>query len=161
MIRAATGRDVPTILRLIKALAKYEKLADQAVATPALLRKHLFGKNPIAEVLLALDSKRPVGMALFFRNYSTFLGRPGIYLEDLYVDPEFRGRGHGKQLLQAIARLAVKRGYGRFEWSVLDWNSPAIEFYKSLGAKPMTEWTIFRVTGPALTRLGAARRQVT
>ncbi len=154
MIRAATRRDVPAILRLIKALAEYEKLSGEVVATPARLTQTLFGRNPVAEVLLAIEDKRAVGMALFFRNYSTFLARPGIYLEDLYVEPEFRGRGLGKQLLQAVARLAVKRGCGRFEWSVLDWNTPAIEFYKSLGAQPMSDWTIFRVTGPALKKLG-------
>lgn len=154
MIRAATRRDVPAILRLIKALAEYEKLSGEVVATPARLTQTLFGRNPVAEVLLAIEGKRAVGMALFFRNYSTFLARPGIYLEDLYVEPEFRGRGLGKQLLQAVARLAVKRGCGRFEWSVLDWNTPAIEFYKSLGAQPMSGWTIFRVTGPALKKLG-------
>jgi GNAT superfamily N-acetyltransferase len=153
MIRAATRRDVPAILRLIKALAEYEKLSGQVVATPALLTRYLFGKKPLAEVLLAIEGRRAVGMALFFHNYSTFLARPGIYLEDLYVEPAFRGRGLGKELLQAVARLAVKRGCGRFEWSVLDWNTPAIEFYKSLGARAMDEWTIFRATGPALKNL--------
>ena len=154
-IRAAQRGDVATILRLIRALAEYEKLSHEVVATPALLRKHLFGRRPVAEVLLAEEGGRAVGMALFFQNYSTFLGRPGIYLEDLFVEPAFRGRGIGKQLLTAIARLAVKRGCGRFEWSVLDWNTPAIEFYRSLGARPMADWTIFRVTGPALKKLGS------
>jgi GNAT superfamily N-acetyltransferase len=158
MIRAATRRDVPAILRLIKALAEYEKLSHEVVATPALLARHLFGRKPLAQVLLAVEGKRAVGMALFFHNYSTFLGRPGIYLEDLYVEPKFRGRGLGKQLLQAVARLAVTRGCGRFEWSVLDWNAPAIEFYKSLGARSMDDWTIFRVTGPALKKLGGHRK---
>jgi GNAT superfamily N-acetyltransferase len=156
MIRAATRRDLPAILRLIKALAEYEKLSHEVVATPALLARHLFGRKPVAEVLLAVNGRRAVGMALFFHNYSTFLGRPGIYLEDLYVEPAFRGRGYGRQLLKAIARLAVRRGCGRFEWSVLDWNAPAIKFYQSLGAKAMSEWTIFRVTGLALEKLAAS-----
>lgn len=153
-IRAATAKDTREILRLIRLLADYEKLSDQVVATPALLRKHLFGKKPAAEVLLAIEDRRAVGMALYFQNFSTFLARPGIYLEDLFVEPAFRGRGIGKALLKAVAQRAVKRGAGRYEWSVLDWNTPAIDFYKSLGARPMDEWTIFRVTGPALKKLG-------
>lgn len=153
-IRLARRRDVARILQLIRALAEYERLAHEVTATEALLARHLFGRKPMAEVLLAEVEGRAVGMALFFHNYSTFLARPGIYLEDLYVEPAHRGQGIGKQLLQAIARLAVERGCGRFEWSVLDWNAPAIEFYKSLGAKPMSDWTIFRVTGPALKKLG-------
>lgn len=154
-IRPAEVRDVPDILRLIRALAEYEKLAHEVVATEDDLRASLFGERPAAEVLLAVESGRPVGLALFFQNYSTFLARPGIYLEDLFVELEFRGRGLGKALLQAVAQKAVQRGCGRFEWSVLDWNTPAIEFYRSLGARPQADWTIFRVTGEALRRLGA------
>jgi GNAT superfamily N-acetyltransferase len=154
-IRPAGPGDVAAVLRLIKALADYEKLAHEVVATEDDLRRTLFGARPAAEVLLAEEGGRPVGLALFFPNYSTFLGRPGIYLEDLFVEPACRGRGIGKALLQAVARLAVQRGCGRFEWSVLDWNQPAIDFYRSLGAKPMSDWTIFRVTGEALQKLGS------
>lgn len=152
-IRPATAADVPAILRLIRALAEYEKLLHEAVATEDDLRETLFGPTPGAEVLLAEQEGRAVGMALFFPNYSTFLGKPGIYLEDLFVEPGCRGQGIGKALLQAVARRAVQRGCGRFEWSVLDWNQPAIDFYRSLGAKPMSDWTIFRVTGEALAKL--------
>lgn len=163
-IRRATRRDVPDILRLIRALAAYEKLAHEVVADQALLARHLFGRKPAAEVLIAQEGRRAVGFALFFRNYSTFLGRPGTYLEDLFVEPEWRGRGIGKALLQAVARIAVRRRCGRFEWAVLDWNTPAIEFYRSLGARPLADWTVFRVTGAALARLGGrqpARRRRT
>lgn len=153
-VRAANAADVAEILRLIQALAEYEKLRDEAVATVDDLRQTLFGARPAAEVLLAESDGRAVGMALFFQNYSTFLGKPGIYLEDLFVEPALRGQGIGKALLQAVARLAVERGCGRFEWSVLDWNQPAIDFYQSLGARPMSDWTIFRVTGAALAKLG-------
>ena len=152
-LRRATRADVPEILRLIRALAEYEKLASDVVASEAGLAETLFGARPAAEVLLAEVDGRAVGLALFFQNYSTFLGKPGIYLEDLFVEPAFRGRGLGKQLLQAIARLAVERGCGRFEWAVLDWNEPAIGFYKSLGAKPMADWTVMRLTGEALKKL--------
>jgi GNAT superfamily N-acetyltransferase len=153
-IRPARPGDVADILRLIRALAEYEKLAHEVVATEAALRDSLFGPQPAAEVLLAEADGRVVGLALFFQNYSTFLARPGLYLEDLFVEPEFRGRGLGKALLTALAKLAVKRGCGRFEWAVLDWNTPAIEFYRSLGAQPMSDWTVFRVTGEALRKLG-------
>ena len=152
-LRRATRADVPEILRLIRALAEYEKLASDVVATEAGLAETLFGARPAAEVLLAEVDGRAVGLALFFQNYSTFLGKPGIYLEDLFVEPAFRGKGLGKQLLQAIAKLAVERGCGRFEWAVLDWNEPAIGFYKSLGAKPMADWTVMRLTGEALRKL--------
>lgn len=154
-IRPARAGDAPDILRLIRALAEYEKLGHEVVASEDALRATLFGPRPAAEVLLAEEAGRPVGLALFFQNYSTFLARPGIYLEDLFVEPDFRGRGLGKALLKAVARVAVDRGCGRFEWSVLDWNQPAIDFYRALGARPMNDWTIFRVTGEALTRLGA------
>ena len=154
-IRPARAGDAPDILRLIRALAEYEKLGHEVVASEDALRATLFGPRPAAEVLLAEEAGRPVGLALFFQNYSTFLARPGIYLEDLFVEPDFRGRGLGKALLKAVARVAVDRGCGRFEWSVLDWNQPAIDFYRALGARPMNDWTIFRVTGEALARLGA------
>lgn len=154
-IRPATAGDVAEILRLIRALAAYEKLADEVVATEDALRQTLFGARPAAEVLLAEVRGRTVGLALYFHNYSTFLARPGLYLEDLFVEPEFRGQGIGKALLAAVARLAVQRGCGRFEWAVLDWNAPAIEFYRSLGARPLNDWTLFRVTGEALDKLGS------
>ena len=152
-IRPATRGDVPVILGLIRGLAEYEKLAHECVATEAALTETLFGARPQAEVVLALAGGAPAGFALFFHNYSTFLAKQGIYLEDLFVKPEFRGRGIGKALLAHLARLAVERHCGRLEWSVLDWNQDAIRFYQSLGAKAMDEWTVFRVTGDALTRL--------
>ncbi|MGQ0586965.1 MAG: GNAT family N-acetyltransferase [Gammaproteobacteria bacterium] len=154
-LRRATRADVPEILRLIRALAEYEKLSGEVVATEAALTETLFGSKAAAEVLLAEAEGRAVGFALFFHNYSTFLAKPGIHLEDLFVEPAHRGRGLGKQLLQAIARLAVERGCGRFEWAVLDWNEPAIGFYQSLGARPMNDWTVMRLTGEALRRLGS------
>ena len=154
-LRRAVRADVPEILRLIKALAEYEKLSHEVVATEAALAQTLFGARPTAEVLLAEEGGRAVGFALFFQNYSTFLARPGIYLEDLFVEPALRGRGIGKALLQAVARLAVERGCGRFEWAVLDWNAPAIGFYESLGARPMNDWTVMRLSGEALRRLGS------
>jgi len=152
-IRAATADDVPLILRFIRGLAEYERLADQVVATEDGLRETLFGARPYAEVVIAEDGGEPAGFALFFHNYSTFLGRPGIYLEDLYVLPELRGRGVGRALLAHLARLAVERGCGRLEWWVLDWNEDAIRFYRALGAEPMDDWTVFRVAGDALERL--------
>jgi GNAT superfamily N-acetyltransferase len=154
-LRRATRADVPEILRLIRALAEYEKLSGEVVASEAALAQTLFGDRPAAEVLLAEEGGRAVGFALFFQNYSTFLGKPGLYLEDLFVEPAFRGKGLGKQLLQAIARLAVERGCGRFEWAVLDWNEPAIGFYRSLGARPMADWRVMRLTGEALRKLGS------
>jgi GNAT superfamily N-acetyltransferase len=154
-LRRATRADVPEILRLIRALAEYERLSAEVVATEASLAQTLFGERPAAEVLLAEAGGRAVGFALFFQNYSTFLGKPGIYLEDLFVEPACRGQGLGKQLLQAIAKLAVERGCGRFEWAVLDWNEPAIGFYKSLGARPMADWSVMRLTGEALRKLGS------
>jgi GNAT superfamily N-acetyltransferase len=154
MIRPATAADAPVIVRLIRALAEYERLSDQVVLDEGQLREHLFGSRPAAEVLLAEDEGRVVGFALFFPNFSTFLGRPGLYLEDLFVLPECRGRGHGKALFRALARLAVERGCGRLEWAVLNWNEPAIGFYRALGAVPMDEWTVYRLTGEALQKLG-------
>jgi GNAT superfamily N-acetyltransferase len=155
-IERATERDVPLILRLIKELADYEKMLADVAATEDKLRQSLFGAHPAAEVVIGYAGDEPAGFALFFHNYSTFLGQPGIYLEDLYVVPQFRGHGFGKRLLARLASLAVERGCGRFEWSVLDWNDPAIGFYKKLGAQPMDDWTIFRVTGDALQRLARA-----
>jgi GNAT superfamily N-acetyltransferase len=148
---------VALLLALIRELAEYEKLAHEMIATQADLERDLFGERPCAEVLIGECDGKPQGFALFFRNYSTFVGKPGIYLEDLYVRPEARGRGLGRSLLVRIAALAVERGCGRLEWSVLDWNEPAIRFYHSLGAKPMSEWTIQRVIGPALWQLAAQR----
>jgi GNAT superfamily N-acetyltransferase len=146
----AGSADVPEILRLIRALAEYEKLSHEVVATEDGLHEALFGVRPVGEALLAVIDGRPIGFALFFANLSTFLGRAGIYLEDLFVEPEFRGRGIGRALLHAVAKIAVERNCGRLEWSVLDWNTPAIEFYKRAGARPMDEWTIFRLTGESL-----------
>jgi GNAT superfamily N-acetyltransferase len=155
MIRSARPSDVPVIAGLIRQLARYERLEHEVVGTEADLQRHLFGERPFAEVLLAEDASRTVGFALFFHNYSTFLARPGIYLEDLFVLPEHRRRGFGRALLSAVARLAAERGCGRFEWSVLDWNEPAIAFYEALGAVVMHEWRILRVTGPVLGALAA------
>ncbi len=159
MIRAATVADIHLIVEMIRALAAYEKLTDRVVLDEERLQEHLFGAHPFAEVLLAEEDGEIVGFALFFHNYSTFLGRPGIYLEDLFVRPEYRRRGHGRALLTAVARLAVERGCGRLEWSVLNWNQPAIEFYRSVGAIPLEEWTTFRLTGEALCTLGVASYQ--
>jgi GNAT superfamily N-acetyltransferase len=155
MIRAATSHDVPAIVRLIRALAEYEKLSDHVVLEEAALRDHLFGPRPYAEVLIAEDAGRIVGFALFFHNYSTFRGKPGISLEDLFVEDAERGKGHGKALLAALARLALDRGCARLEWAVLDWNEPAIGFYKRLGAQAMADWTTFRLTDAALEKLAS------
>jgi GNAT superfamily N-acetyltransferase len=155
-VRPATPADVPTIARLIRDLAEYERLSHEVVLDEARLRDHLFGPRPFAEVLLAEDGGAVVGFALFFHTYSTFLGRPGIYLEDLFVEPGYRGKGHGKALLRALARLAVERDCGRLEWSVLDWNEPSIRFYESLGARPLDEWTMYRLTGDGLRALAGA-----
>lgn len=152
-IRIATEIDVPLILEFIRGLAVYERLADRVVATEESLRRTLFGNPRFAEVLIAEDSGEPVGFALFFHNYSTFLGRPGVYLEDLFVRDEARGKGYGKALLTRLAQIAVERGCGRLEWAVLDWNEPAIGFYKKLGAVPQDEWTTFRLAGDALESL--------
>jgi GNAT superfamily N-acetyltransferase len=153
MIRTATAADVPAIARLIRGLAEYEKLAHLVTLDEGRLRQHLFGPRPFAEVLMAEDDGQIVGFALFFHNYSTFIGEPGIFLEDLFVEPGYRGRGHGKALLVALARLAVERGCRRLDWVVLDWNQPAIQFYRSLGAEPLDEWTGYRLVGSALANL--------
>jgi GNAT superfamily N-acetyltransferase len=150
----ARRQDVPAILALIKGLADYERLSHEVVATEALLDESLFGARPAAEVVIAWAGGDAVGFALFFHNYSTFLGRRGIYLEDLYVVPEWRGRGIGRRLLTHLARLAVERGCGRLEWSVLGWNEPAVGFYRKLGADVLEDWRICRLTGDALERLG-------
>jgi GNAT superfamily N-acetyltransferase len=154
-IQPATERDVPLILEMIHGLAEYEKLEHAMTATEEKLRESLFGPHPDAEVLIAYAGDRPAGFALFFHNYSTFLAQRGLYLEDLFVKPEFRGQGLGRLLLQRLAKIAIERNCGRFEWTVLDWNEPAIGFYKKLGALPMDDWTIFRITGEALQRLAS------
>lgn len=158
MIRPATAADTPIICELIRALAEYERLAHEVKLDEDQLREQLFGPRPFAEVLLAEEAGAVVGFALYFYNFSTFLGRPGIYLEDLFVKPEQRAQGHGKALLKALARLAVERSCGRFEWSVLDWNQPAINFYRALGAVAMDEWTVYRLTGAALQAVGAPQK---
>lgn len=158
MIRPATDADVPAIGRLIRALADYEQLTHELKFDESQLAQHLFGPRPYAEALLAEDGDRVVGFALFFHNYSTFVGKPGMYLEDLFVMPEFRGRGHGKALFQAVVQLAVERGCGRMEWAALDWNKPAIEFYQGFGAAPMSEWTTFRLSGEKLIIAAAASK---
>jgi GNAT superfamily N-acetyltransferase len=150
----ASEFDVPLILEMIRGLAEYERLAHTVVATEEQLHKTLFGPRPAAEVLLAYDGPECAGFALFFMNYSTFLARPGIWLEDLFVKPHARGKGIGFALLKKLAAIARERECGRMEWAVLDWNTPSIEFYKKLGAVPMDEWTIFRITGAELERLG-------
>ena len=147
--RFATEKDTALILNFIKALAEYEKMSDQVVANEELLREWIFEKKK-AEVIFALENGKEIGFALFFHNFSTFLGRAGIYLEDLFVMPEYRGRGHGKRLIRELARIAVERGCGRLEWCCLDWNKPSIDFYLSLGARPLDEWTTYRLTGERL-----------
>ena len=155
-LRAALPADVPAILRCIRGLAEYERLAHQCTATEELLHETLFGSSPAAEVVLATRGDETAGFALWFRSYSTFLARPGIYLEDLFVLPEHRGHGLGRRLLEHLARTAVERGYGRVEWAVLDWNVDAIRFYESLGAVPMGDWTTYRLSGDSLATLGVA-----
>lgn len=152
-LRSATRDDVPVILELIRGLADYERLTEECVATEATLTETLFSARPQAEVIIALADGTPAGFALFFHNYSTFLARQGIYLEDLFVKPAFRGRGIGKALLSRLAAIAMERNCGRLEWSVLDWNEDAIRFYESLGAKAMDEWTVYRVAGRDLEML--------
>lgn len=159
-LRPATPTDVDTILRCIRGLAEFEQLSHECQASRELLLETLFGEDPSASVTLAFEDDVPAGFALWFRNYSTFLARPGIYLEDLFVFPEFRGRGLGRQLLVSLAATAVSRGYGRLEWAVLDWNADAIGFYESLGARPKSEWTTYQLSGPALAELGNSNGDV-
>lgn len=151
--RSAKEKDVAVILNLIKELAKYEKMEDEVVATEELLKEWIFEKKT-AEVLFAVVDGKEIGMALFFHNFSTFLGRAGIYLEDLVILPEYRGRGYGKAMLKRLAQITVERGCGRLEWSCLDWNEPSIEFYLSLGATPMNGWSVYRITGETLKNMG-------
>jgi GNAT superfamily N-acetyltransferase len=153
IIRPAAASDVALILSFIRELAEYERLAHEVVAGEDELRKWLFGEQPVARVLIAEYQGEPAGFALFFLNFSTFLARPGIFLEDLYVRPAVRGKGIGKSLLKELVKTAAREGYGRVEWAVLDWNAPAIEFYRSLGAKPMADWTIFRLNSAAINSL--------
>ena len=152
-IRPARVKDVPIILELIRDLATYERAPDEVTATEEQLADVLFGERPAAEVLLAFEGELPVGFAVFFHNFSTWLGQPGLYLEDLFVKPEKRGKGYGRALLVELATIACDRGCGRMEWAVLDWNEPAIKFYRTLGAKPMDEWTVFRLTRDGIARL--------
>jgi GNAT superfamily N-acetyltransferase len=155
-IRPARRSDVPLILQLIRDLATYERAPNDVTATEKRLTEVLFGEKPSAEVLLAFENETAVGFAVFFHNFSTWLGRPGLYLEDLFVKPEDRGKGFGRALLIHLAKIARERGCGRMEWAVLDWNEPAIEFYRKLGAKPMDEWTVFRLTGDGIAKLADA-----
>lgn len=151
-IRKASENDTPVIFDLIKKLAVYEKLENEVITSVEELREHIFSKN-FAKVLIAEEDEKPVGFALYFYNFSTFVGKPGIYLEDLFVEPEHRGKGYGKSLLIELAKIAKAENCGRFEWSVLDWNTPSIEFYKALGAKPMDEWTVFRLDEKGISDL--------
>jgi GNAT superfamily N-acetyltransferase len=152
-IRPARLEDVPIILQLIRDLATYERAPDEVTATEEQLVDVLFGERPAAEVLLAFEGESPVGFAVYFYNFSTWLGRPGLYLEDLFVKPEKRGKGYGRALLVELAKIARDRGCGRMEWAVLDWNEPAIKFYRTLAAKPMDEWTVFRLTRDGIEKL--------
>lgn len=154
-VRPAVPADVPTLVRFIRELAEYERLLPTVTATENLLHRALFDPRPAAEAVIGEVNETPAGFALFFQNFSTFVGKPGLYLEDLYVTPAWRGRGLGGRLLAHLAAIAVERGYGRMEWSVLDWNEPAIEVYRSIGAPPMTDWRICRLTGDALKNLAA------
>jgi len=156
-IREATEADVPLILQFIRELAAYERLSHEVTASEDLLRRNLFTGRKGAELLLAYEAVEAVGFALFFHNFSTFVGKPGLYLEDLYIRPEYRGRGYGRALMVYLARLAMRRDCGRFEWWVLDWNNPSLEFYRSLGAISMSDWTVQRLSGEALEALAARR----
>ena len=155
-MRPAHLEDVPIILQLIRDLATYERAPDEVVATKEQLVDVLFGERPAAEVLLAFEAELPVGFAVYFYNFSTWLGRAGLYLEDLFVKPEKRGKGYGRALLVELAKIARDRGCGRMEWAVLNWNEPAIKFYRALGAKPMDEWTVFRLTRDEIAKLADA-----
>jgi GNAT superfamily N-acetyltransferase len=156
IIRPARVEDVPVILQLIRGLATYERAPNDVTATEEQLVDVLFGERPAAEVLLAFEGQSPVGFAVFFHNFSTWLGRPGLYLEDLFVKPEKRGKGYGRAMLIELAKIARDRECGRMEWAVLDWNEPAIKFYRALGAKPMDEWTVFRLTRDGIASLANA-----
>jgi len=156
--RYAKETDVALILQFIKELAEYEKMLDDVIATEEMLTEWIFKKNK-AEVIFALEDGREVGFALFFHNFSTFLGRAGIYLEDLYVRPEYRGKGYGKALLKKLGQIAVERGCGRLEWWCLDWNKPSIDFYLSLGAEPMEDWTVYRIAGETLHKLAGGEEE--
>lgn len=158
--RYAERKDVNLILQFIKELADYEKMLNEVVATPELLEEWIFDKNK-AEVIFVLEDSKEVGFALFFHNFSTFLGRSGIYLEDLYVKPEYRGKGYGKALLTKLAQIAVERGCGRLEWWCLDWNQKSIDFYESMGAVPMSDWTVYRIAGETLQKLGEKKISAT
>ena len=158
-IEDAVADDVPVIATLVRELAEFERLAHEVRIEASLLHEHLFGPRPYAEALMARVAGETVGFALFFHNYSTFAGRPGLYLEDLFIRPQHRGRGYGEAVLRHLAALAVARGCGRFEWSVLDWNENAIAFYRKLGAVAMDDWTVYRVTGDALARLARGEPQ--
>ncbi|MFL6567581.1 MAG: GNAT family N-acetyltransferase [Chthoniobacterales bacterium] len=153
LMRPAASEDVPVIAQLIRELAEYERAPQAAIATEEGLREVLFGPEPAAHVLLALENEQPVGFAIYFFNFSTWLGRPGLYLEDLFVRPDVRGKGYGRALLVRLAQIADERGCGRMEWAVLDWNEPAIGFYRKLGAKPMDEWTVFRLEQRGIAQL--------
>jgi GNAT superfamily N-acetyltransferase len=153
VLRFATIKDIPLILAFIRELAEYEKLSPEVVADENILRQSLFNNHPVAEVILAEYKARPSGFCLFFHNFSTFIGKPGLYIEDLFVRPEYRSRGIGQAILTFIARIAIDRGCGRVEWWVLDWNQRAIDFYKKIGARAMDEWTVFRLTGDSLSKL--------
>ena len=152
-IRPAVPGDIPLVLKFIQELAEYEKLSHEVTATEDQLHATLFGARPVAEVVIASHDDAPVGFAVFFATYSTFLGKPGLYLEDLFVRPAARGNGIGRALVEYLARLTIERGWGRLEWRVLDWNEPSIAFYRKLGAEPLDDWTVFRVTGDSLRRL--------
>jgi GNAT superfamily N-acetyltransferase len=156
-IKPATLADVPVILQLIRELAEYERAPNDVVATEEGLREVLFGETPAAHVIIGRENGEPVAFAVYFFNFSTWLGRAGLYLEDLFVRPELRGKGYGKALLVRLAQIARERGCGRMEWAVLNWNDPAIQFYKKLGAKPMDEWTVYRLRGDGITALASAR----
>ena len=155
-IEPATERDLPLILRFIRELAAYERLEDEVTATEEILRTSLFGSRPAAEVVIAYADAEPAGFAVYFQTFSTFLGLPGVYLEDVYVSPAWRGLGLGRRLLAHVARVAVDRGYGRMEWSVLDWNELALDVYRKIGARPMDEWTVHRLVGAALSNLASS-----
>lgn len=156
VFRYAERKDVPLILHFVEELAEYEKMSNEVVATEALLEEWIFDKEK-AEVIFAVVNEKEIGFALFFHNFSTFLGRGGIYLEDLFIEPAFRGKGYGKAMFEKLAEITVERGCGRLEWWCLDWNKPSIDFYRSLGAEPMEDWTVYRLSGETLKEMGGNR----